>query len=446
MPEISMSTIRSAYGGGSAVNGAGANKLALTDYYRGGAYPAGLVGIFTGSAKVADLIRGKWVGQRITGSTGAPTEISLSFESTSGLTKLTGGWTSGGADDGYWALTIPWSINFLGVAYTTVYPATNGYITFGTGSTAYSGLSASNPPYPKIVWGGADNSGQQIYYGAQGTSPNRTYRIRIEGNNTTSGTTDAPTMLTEIIFYENAPSQIDIHIWQNSKCDNNNVATPGGAVAPATSSTPSTIPTGASTSPAPTVSSNAGTISMSPFQGVTGRVLTAVTAGYFTMSSQSSVTITTGSGKYLSSYTYYYGGWREAGYDQAGNAAGNNTNAFGTPSVQSTFITVNGSYFPRAWYYYYDSSGNGSIVLTLSCPTGYPIVNDGTIPSFTFPMRNPSTGAIIDMTLSSPYGTENFMVGSLFCTKISKANNITPLSSYYPPGGTARNMIINAYV
>lgn len=437
-----MSTIRTSWGGGNGAN----DKIGLADYYRGGVYPAGLVGVYSASAFVASLIRGKWVGQRISDSGGVPSEISLNFASTSGLTQITGGWNGGGQDDGYWNIPLPWTIYFLGVPYTTVHPATNGYITFGAGSTAYSGLSASNPALPKICWGGADNSAQQIYHGVQGTSPNRSYRIRIEGNNSTSGSTNLPTMLVEIIFYENATSQIDLHIWQNSKADLQNIATPRGALVNSNTA-PAAIPTGQAQTPETTTSStNAGKIAMGDF--VNSKVLTAYTAGYFTLASVYNVTITTGSGKFAQTNSYAYGGWREAGFDIAGNPAGNNTAAFGTPSVQSTMTTANGSYFPRAWYWYQNNaSSTGSQVLILSSSVAYPIVNDGTIPSWNFPVRNPSNQSlIIDSLVSAPYGIDNFMVGSLYCTRMSKQGPIQSMNAYYPPNGTARNMVINAYV
>ncbi len=125
--------------------------------------------------------------------------------------------TSGNNDDGYWTLNLPFSIEFLGNSYSTIYVGTNTYITFGSGSSSYIGLGPSTPNLPKIMWSCADNSVQRIYYGEEGTAPNRTYRVRIEGNGSTTGTLGSPGMLCEYVFYENAPTQIDLQLGQNNK-------------------------------------------------------------------------------------------------------------------------------------------------------------------------------------------------------------------------------------
>ena len=125
--------------------------------------------------------------------------------------------TVGNNDDGYWTLNIPFNITFLGNSYSTIYVGTNHYVTFGEGSDAYSNLGATNPNLPKIMWSAADNSVQRIYYGTEGSAPNRTYRVRVEGAASTSGTLGSPTMVNEYTFYENAPAQIDLQLGQNAR-------------------------------------------------------------------------------------------------------------------------------------------------------------------------------------------------------------------------------------
>jgi hypothetical protein len=49
-----------------------------------------------------------------------------------------------------------------------IFVGTNTYITFGGGSSAYSGLSASNPPYPTIFLGSADHSFSRLGYRTDG--------------------------------------------------------------------------------------------------------------------------------------------------------------------------------------------------------------------------------------------------------------------------------------
>lgn len=158
-------------------------------------------------------------GNRFT-TTGATTGTSSTITNTLiGAASLTASTvpTVGGSDDGYWTLTLPFNITFLGTSYNTLYVGTNTYITFTAGSQNYSQLGATNPPYPKIMISCADNSAQRIYYGAEGVAPNRTFRIRWEGTNSISGTLGSPNMVYEAVFYENAPAQVDIHTGVNAR-------------------------------------------------------------------------------------------------------------------------------------------------------------------------------------------------------------------------------------
>jgi len=120
--------------------------------------------------------------------------------------------TSGNNDDGYWTLTLPWNYIFNATTYTQVFVGTNQYLTFGAGSTLFNTLSASNPALDKIMYAAGDRSVQRIYSGTEGTAPNRTFRIRSEGNSTSSGTLGSPTQVFEFIFYENDTRRIDVQI------------------------------------------------------------------------------------------------------------------------------------------------------------------------------------------------------------------------------------------
>ena len=113
------------------------------------------------------------------------------------------GWTSivnGNADDNYANVPLPFSVNMYGTAYTNVYPSSNTYITFGTGATNYSGLSASTPAYNKLFFGGADNSYQRVAY----YSTEKYVRIRYEGSAATSGSAGYPTIVVEITIFNPA--------------------------------------------------------------------------------------------------------------------------------------------------------------------------------------------------------------------------------------------------
>jgi hypothetical protein len=156
--------------------------------------------------------------KRITTSSGLGTVTSIT-NSLLGSLSLTSSTTptTGSNDDGYWILSLPFNVQFIGITTNIVYPGTNTYITFGGGSINYSGLSFSNPSFRKIMISSADNSCQRLYYGTEGVSPNRTYRIRYEGTAGISGLLGSPNMVYEAVFYENSPSQIDIHIGSNIK-------------------------------------------------------------------------------------------------------------------------------------------------------------------------------------------------------------------------------------
>lgn len=126
----------------------------------------------------------------------------------------------GNNDDGYWSLQLPFNISYLSNSYDRVYVGTNMYLTFGSGSTIYYNIGATQPPLPKILVSAADNSIQRIYYGTEGVAPNRTFCIVIEGDAAFIGTLGSPGMKLQYTFYEASPSQIDLVIAQNNRKEN----------------------------------------------------------------------------------------------------------------------------------------------------------------------------------------------------------------------------------
>lgn len=109
-------------------------------------------------------------------------------------------------DDGFIQVTIPFSFFFDGVNYGNnnnggVYIGTNSYITFGAGSSAYSGLGPTNPSVPTIHIGSGDKSYQRIYvyqynYGGQPYA----YCVQYEGTNSTTGTPGLPNITWQAVF------------------------------------------------------------------------------------------------------------------------------------------------------------------------------------------------------------------------------------------------------
>ena len=154
----------------------------------------------------------------ITTSTSASATVTSITSSILGPASLASSTTPtvGNNDDGYWTLNLPFNITYLGTSYSTIYVGTNHYLTFGSGAVQYSGLGPSTPNVPKIMWCCDDNSVQRIYYGLEGTSPARKYRVRVEGTNSTSGTIGSATMVNEWVFYEATPAQIDLQCGANA--------------------------------------------------------------------------------------------------------------------------------------------------------------------------------------------------------------------------------------
>jgi hypothetical protein len=186
---------------------------------------SGLTGIASASTELTGTSGFRLLlntGKRITTSSGVGTvtDLELNLLGAVGLASTATTPTSGSNDDGFWTLTLPFNVQFIGLSTNIVYPGTNTYITFGGGATVFNSLSFSNPAFRKIMMSCADNSCQRIYYGTEGSAPNRTYRIRWEGTNSTGGTLGSPNMVYEATFYEATPDQIDIHFGANARVSN----------------------------------------------------------------------------------------------------------------------------------------------------------------------------------------------------------------------------------
>jgi len=164
------------------------------DYTGGGGHRYHLVGIITATTIANNLV----------GATGLTTVTTVS---------------SGGNDDGFFEVDIPFNINYHGQTYTKVYVGTNNYLTFGSGSASLNNFSKTSPTLHKIMMQAGDNSVQRIFHGAVGTTPNRTFIVRSEGTNNTGGILGSPNMVYEATFYEAIPGQIDIQIGTMARTD-----------------------------------------------------------------------------------------------------------------------------------------------------------------------------------------------------------------------------------
>ena len=110
------------------------------------------------------------------------------------------GWTSivsASGDDTFTEVTVPFTFTFNGTAYTSYFPSSNFYITFGSGSGTLSS-SISSPAVNKIAIAGNDNSWQRV---SSITSSTSHKRLRVEGRNFVSGTPGTPNMVYELTFF-----------------------------------------------------------------------------------------------------------------------------------------------------------------------------------------------------------------------------------------------------
>ena len=130
--------------------------------------------------------------------------VEYSPNGTSGLNLV----YNGNDDDNAYTVNLPWSINFLGTNYNSVYVGTNGYITFSSPNSTYGGFSASNPAGPHISIYPADRRLYKLYYAqlGAGTAQAR-FVIRAEGVDYSNA---AVTYVWEVHFYPGT-SYFDIY-------------------------------------------------------------------------------------------------------------------------------------------------------------------------------------------------------------------------------------------
>ena len=144
--------------------------------------------------------------------------ITYSPNGTSGLNLV----YNGGVDDYFFQVNLPWTINFLGSNYGTIYVGSNGYITFSSGNNTYSGFSPSNPGGPHLSIIPGDRILTKLYYAQinAGTSEAK-FIIRVEGYDYSNG---AITHTYEVHFYS-GKSYYDIYFVDSPSSGNQNGGT-----------------------------------------------------------------------------------------------------------------------------------------------------------------------------------------------------------------------------
>jgi len=120
-------------------------------------------------------------------------------------------------DDNYFSIGFGFTFFMGGTGYTSCFPSSNCYVTFGSGSVVFSGLGPTNPAFNKFFFMGADNSWQRV-----STIVAATYiRIRFEGTASTSGTPGSPNIVYEATFFNPSSfsnnSVVELLIGTNSR-------------------------------------------------------------------------------------------------------------------------------------------------------------------------------------------------------------------------------------
>jgi hypothetical protein len=163
----------------------------------------------------------------VTTSEGAATITPITFTDTNGvgLTSLGAppSSASGGIDqndDASWAVSLPFSIEYLGSPYqNNIYFSSNSAIFFGLGSPYNSTLLGNNVPAAnKMYLSAGDRNVENILTGSFGTSPNRTFVVRFEGWDGAYSSIYEPenNLIWEVVFYEATPARIDVRFIKNA--------------------------------------------------------------------------------------------------------------------------------------------------------------------------------------------------------------------------------------
>ena len=179
------------------------------------AHAQGYINSEIGTAIAVDKNRNAWVVGSTDYDSCTVTSITASLTA-AGFTNSTTATSGGTNDSGYFYIgggVLPFNHNIFGLNNSNIVVHTNSWISFqplvNTTQTTFSG---TNPSWANIQIGAGEASCQRVFHGSFGTAPNRTYRVKFEGTNATTGTIGSPNMVWEFIVYESNPNIFDIQI------------------------------------------------------------------------------------------------------------------------------------------------------------------------------------------------------------------------------------------
>jgi hypothetical protein len=159
----------------------------------------------------------------------------------SGVAVDTTDWTtivSVQADDAFVQTSnFGFAFTISGTEYETCFVSSNGYITFGSGSSAYASLSVTNPALNKLFFAAGDRNYRSVYTKSGVYQSTKYFAIRWEGSATSSGSTS--NVIVEIYIYEqkHARQFVEVRFGTNSaSATGMTLASPTAAYATGTSS------------------------------------------------------------------------------------------------------------------------------------------------------------------------------------------------------------------
>ena len=107
-------------------------------------------------------------------------------------------------------------ISFNGTTYNEVYVGSNSFLTFGGGSSSYSGLGTSNPALPSVHICAGDWSYQTVQFRIDNSVTPNQLRIRYQGT-ASRYEASTPNMIYEAVFFRNM-SYFDLLVGTNNAC------------------------------------------------------------------------------------------------------------------------------------------------------------------------------------------------------------------------------------
>ena len=130
------------------------------------------------------------------GSIPITVNASVPTNGTTGLTSL----FDGNSDDSFVTVSLPFNIQFLGLTYNQLFAGSNGYITFGAGSTTRPSAGSGNgPPYPHLGFFKGDKRLLTLHGGVVDAG---VYTLRWEGYN--YGGSSSNRTIVEMRWFQNS--------------------------------------------------------------------------------------------------------------------------------------------------------------------------------------------------------------------------------------------------